>query len=40
VSLRRDYTASPGSAAVLERSVDADYYYIEALLRLKGIFLE
>jgi len=54
VSLRRGYTAGPGSAALLEHSVGglpqdsevdvgivyADYFYIEALLRLKGIFLE
>ncbi|HKC80256.1 MAG TPA: glycoside hydrolase family 88 protein [Gemmatimonadaceae bacterium] len=51
VSLARDYTAGPESAAILKHSVGgrpqnseidvgivyADYYYVEALLRLKGI---
>ena len=51
VSLARDYTAGPESAAILAHSVGgrpqdsevdvglvyADYYYVEALLRLKGL---
>jgi hypothetical protein len=51
ISLARDYTAGPESAAILKHSVGgrpqnseidvgivyADYYYVEALLRLKGI---
>jgi unsaturated chondroitin disaccharide hydrolase len=54
VSLARDFTAGPESAAVLQHSVGgrpqnvevdvglvyADYYYVEALLRLKGLFLD
>jgi len=51
LSLTRDYTAGPESAAILTHSVGgrpqnsevdvslvyADYYYVEALLRLKGL---
>jgi hypothetical protein len=51
LSLARDYTAGPESAAILAHSVGgrpqnsevdvgivyADYYYVEALLRLKGL---
>jgi unsaturated chondroitin disaccharide hydrolase len=51
LSLTRDYTAGPGSAAILAHSVGgrpqnsevdvgivyADFYYVEALLRLKGL---
>jgi hypothetical protein len=51
LSLTRDYTAGPESAAILKHSVGArplnsevdvslvyaDYYYVEALLRLKGL---
>ena len=54
VSLARDYTAGPESAAILKHAVGgrpqnvevdvglvyADYYYIEALLRRRELFLE